>query len=174
MTDATTHTTTDTTTDPTTATPDTTASADAPPTDAPSPEAPSNDASDASAKGPDLAERLAAAESAADELRAALADAERARRVDRELLIAGVVDLEGARAQVEARLTTGESVPEAVRRVRERSPLLFAGRGRGPNPAALPASDTPGEPLAEAAAEAMHTGDRRVLLRYLRLRRTAG
>lgn len=123
-----------------------------------------------------MADRLAAVESAADDLRRMVGESERARQVDRELLVAGVVDLDAARELVEERVADGATVVEAVSRVRERRPLLFASRGRGGVRAtSLPSGDgAGGGSLVDVAEAARETGDRRLLLRYLRMRRGAG
>ena len=123
-----------------------------------------------------MADRLAAVEAAAEDLRRMVGDGERARRVDRELLVAGVVDLDAARALVEAHTNDGATVLEAVSRVRERRPLLFSARGRGGVRAtSLPAGEREsGGTLGEVAEAARETGDRRILLRYLRMRRGVG
>lgn len=124
-----------------------------------------------------MADRLAAVEAAAEDLRRIVGESERARQVDRELLIAGVVDLDAARELVDAQVREGATVLEAVSRVRERKPLLFAGGGRGGagggiRATSLPAAERhgPGR-LGDVAEAARETGDRRLLLRYLRMRR---
>lgn len=124
----------------------------------------------------ELGDRLGAVEAAAEDLRRMVGESERARQVDRELLIAGVVELEAARELVEAQVSEGSTVLEAVSRVRERKPLLFAGRvGGGVRATTLPALDGgPDGSLADVAEVARATGDRRLLLRYLRMRRGEG
>lgn len=123
-----------------------------------------------------MADRLAAVEAAAEDLRRMVGEGERARQIDRELLIAGVVDLDAARTLVEAHASDGATVLEAVSRVRERRPLLFAARGRGGVRAtSLPVTEREGDgTLGEVAEAARETGDRRLLLRYLRMRRGLG
>ena len=123
-----------------------------------------------------MADRLAAVEAAAEDLRRMVGEGERARQIDRELLIAGVVDLDAARTLVEAHASEGATVLEAVSRVRERRPLLFAARGRGGVRAtSLPVTEREGDgTLGEVAEAARETGDRRLLLRYLRMRRGLG
>lgn len=123
-----------------------------------------------------MADRLAAVEAAAEDLRRMVGEGERARQIDRELLIAGVVDLDAARTLVEAHASDGATVLEAVSRVRERRPLLFASRGRGGVRAtSLPVTEREGDgTLGEVAEAARETGDRRLLLRYLRMRRGLG
>jgi hypothetical protein len=122
-----------------------------------------------------LGDRLGAVEAAAEDLRRMVGEGERARRVDRELLIAGVVDLDGARALVDEHMAGGETVLEAVSRVRERRPLLFVTRARGVRATVLPVVEARGERSSdEVGAAARETGDRRLLLRYLRMRRGEG
>ncbi|MFG0241988.1 MAG: hypothetical protein ACF8R9_04295 [Phycisphaerales bacterium JB054] len=123
-----------------------------------------------------MADRLAAVEAAAEDLRRMVGEGERARQIDRELLIAGVVDLDAARTLVEAHASDGATVLEAVSRVRERRPLLFAARGRsGVRATSLPVTEREGDgTLGEVAEAARETGDRRLLLRYLRMRRGRG
>jgi len=122
----------------------------------------------------ELGDRLGAVEAAAEDLRRMVSESERARQVDRELLIAGVVELEAARELVDAQVAEGATVLEAVSRVRERKPLLFAGRGGGGGVRAttLPAVEGGGDgSIVHVAEAARETGDRRLLLRYLRMRR---
>lgn len=119
-----------------------------------------------------MADRLTAVEAAAEDLRRMLGEGERARQIDRELLVAGVADLDAARTLVEAQITDGATVLEAVSRVRERRPLLFASRGRSVRATTVPAGDRAnGGTMGDVAEAARETGDRRILLRYLRMRR---
>ncbi|MEO1511945.1 MAG: hypothetical protein AAFU70_07735, partial [Planctomycetota bacterium] len=117
-----------------------------------------------------------------DELRealAALARAERKTEIDAVLLEAGAVDLDTARLVVESELSAAGDleVGAAVATLRATKPFLF----RSSEPAtagmtfsAAPFADAPdGQGLDEIAASARETGDRRELLRYLRLRRGA-
>lgn len=118
-----------------------------------------------------LADRLASAERAAEELRMTLERTIRSRRVDIELLRAGVRDLEAGRALVD----DGEpDVAEAVRRAVATRPGLFAPRGalsRAASAAdARSGHDARRRRIADAARE---SGDRRLVLRYLRARRSA-
>lgn len=123
----------------------------------------------------ELGDRLGAVEAAAEDLRRIVGESERARRVDRELLIAGVIDLDGARALVEEQMADGATALEAVSRVKERRPLMFAGRARGVRATVMPAPEGGGaRPVEDLADAARETGDRRLLLRYLRMRRGEG
>lgn len=120
----------------------------------------------------ELGDRLGAVEAAAEDLRRIVGQSEKARQIDRELLIAAVVDLDGARALVEEQVAQGATVLEAVSRVKERRPLMFASRVRGVRATAVPAgSEVASRAVHEVAAAARETGDRRLLLRYLRMRR---
>ncbi|HZW11326.1 MAG TPA: hypothetical protein VFF69_15590 [Phycisphaerales bacterium] len=119
-----------------------------------------------------LADRLASVEAAAADLRRMLERSERDRAIDRELLACGVIDLESARAVVEERLGAGSTIPEAVAWLRERRPMLFASRTPPLRATtAAPGADRGAAPLHEVAHAARETGDRRLLLDYLRLRR---
>lgn len=159
------------TTPPETINPDSPGAAPEPADAAASPDATADAQSPALAE---LAGRLASIEAAADDLRRMLERSERDRAIDRELLAAGVVDLDAARALVEERTGEGATIVEAVARLRERRPLLFARRSRPVRATAAPAADAPGAPLDELASAARQSGDRRLLLDYLRLRRGGG
>ncbi len=123
----------------------------------------------------ELGDRLGAVEAAAEDLRRIVGESERARQVDRELLIAGVVDLDGARGVVEEQIAAGATVLEAVSRVKERRPLLFVTRARGIRATGVPAVEggrgLGARSVEDVAKAARETGDRRLLLRYLRMRR---
>ncbi len=120
----------------------------------------------------ELGDRLGAVEAAAEDLRRIVGESEKARQIDRELLIAAVVDLDGARVLVEEQVARGATVLEAVSRVKERRPLMFAARARGIRATAVPAGSAgASRSVHEVAAAARETGDRRLLLRYLRMRR---
>lgn len=120
----------------------------------------------------ELGDRLGAVEAAAADLRRMVSESEKARQIDRELLIEAVVDLDGARALVEEQVAQGATVLEAVSRVKERRPLLFASRVRGVRATAVPSGSAgASRSVHEVAAAARETGDRRLLLRYLRMRR---
>ena len=135
----------------------------------------------------ELGDRLGAVEAAAVDLQRMVKEAEQSRSIERELLVAGVVDLEDARGLVEAHVADGAGVMESVMRVKERKPLLFAqggggvgGGGRvfggGKVRATLVGMREEGrepgdESIASAAEVARQSGDRRMLLRYLQMRR---
>ncbi len=110
--------------------------------------------------------RLAEAQRSADELR-------RRRDFERELAHASPVDMETARLVAEsiARERGIEDAGKAVREAVAAKPFLFRSREpsgvMAPEPDARPA----GGSIRDAAEEAMRTGDRRAVLRYLRARR---
>lgn len=131
-------------------------------------------AEQAEAQVAELGDRLGVVEAAAEDLRRMVGAGETARQIDRELLIAGVVDLEGARALVEERMGEGATVLEAVSRVRERRPRMFVPRAGRVSATAAVAGATGGGSVEELASAARETGDRGLLLRYLRMRRGEG
>ncbi|MCC5786454.1 MAG: hypothetical protein JJU33_07125 [Phycisphaerales bacterium] len=111
--------------------------------------------------------RLAEAQRSADELR-------RRRDFERELAHASPIDLETARLVAES-IARERGIQDAAKAVREAvaaKPFLF--RSREPSGVMAPEPDE-GSPSSrmrqEAAEEAMRTGDRRAVLRYLRARR---
>lgn len=120
----------------------------------------------------ELEDKLAGAERALGETRTALDAAERRRSIERELAGARAVDLETAVVLAEAALAAQDhpDIPRTVADLRRRKPFLFAEGTPGAMGAVPPAA--PGG-ARDAAAEARATGDRRALLRYLRLKRGA-
>jgi len=134
---------------------------------------------EAEAKARELEESLEACRSESAELRESLASVEGRREMERALLDEQAVDLESALLLTEAAVAEMEEpdVRAAVAELRRRKPFLFAG-GRGSAAGAMsgsagaPGSERGGE-LAKAAVDARLSGDRRALLRYLRLRRQA-
>ncbi len=107
------------------------------------------------------------------ETREALDAAERRRQIDELLVEAEAIDLEAARLLTMAALEQMDQgeLAEVVDDLRRHKPYLFrrhdaSGGGMSPRPRPAPSG-------ADAAAEAAAaTGDRRDLLRYLRLRRS--
>ncbi len=119
----------------------------------------------------ELETKLKAAEAELGRARAELTATERRHALQRELVQAGALDLDVAAFLAEAAVA-GQEKPDiagAIADVRRRKPYLFRAAPRsgvmGPGGAEPPA------PLEDAAAAARTTGDRRALLRYLRLRR---
>lgn len=136
--------------------------------------------------------RAQAAEKHLEELRTTLADREqklveaqkslaqlqRQRQIDRALIEAGAMDVEMSRRLIDA--TLGESseadINAAVDDLKRAQPYLFRQNnvsfGSGAMSAALDDSPLPREAqMRRAATEALETGKRSDLLRYLRLRR---
>jgi len=102
---------------------------------------------------------------------------ERRQRIDALLAASDPVDLEAARLLTEAAVAqmSEPDVAAAVDDLKRHKPFLFRPhpRPRPGNDTAVmsPAVDEEDDTTARAAAEAAATGDRRDLLRYLRLRR---
>lgn len=120
-------------------------------------------------------ERLAAIET---ELTTALAHAQQQRDLDRALFAAGAADLDSARTLAEKALKDGLDIPKAIAHVRQRTPSLFRpptppAPARGATLAPVPSHAPPTSDLEAAQRAASTSGDRRDLLRYLRLRRNA-
>jgi hypothetical protein len=124
--------------------------------------------------GDDLRSELAEAQSALAQTRLALEAVERRRALERAVADQGAIDLDAAVLLAEPLLAAaagGQRSPvEAAAELRRTRPLLFR------PPPARRTSAMAGEverapALDEAALRARETGDRRALLRYLRLRR---
>lgn len=108
------------------------------------------------------------------ETRATLDQIERRRSIDEMLIDADTIDLEAARLLTEAAVAVmdEQDIHAAVDELRQRKPYLFrqhATEGRG----SMSPRPRPGDngQLGDAAEHAATSGDRRDLLRYLRLRR---
>lgn len=118
----------------------------------------------------ELEARVSELEKALAQSREQAAAAARSAEIDRLLADAGAVDLEAARLLVVAALDGGETdVAKAVATLQRRKAFLFAPAGGGSGAMAA-ASGGRGEIPALADA-ARSSGDRRLLLRYLRARR---
>ena len=132
-------------------------------------------AEQAEARVAELESEVSRLESALAEAEAASSGAELKRRIDRELASARAIDLETAALLTEAAVAglDDPDVAAAVAELRRRKPFLF---GRGFGATAMGAigdgGGADGE-LADLAEQAKTTGDKRALLRYLRLRRGA-
>lgn len=122
----------------------------------------------------DLELKLRQTEELLAQAREALGAAERKRTIDRELASQGALDLETAALLTEAAVAANPQadIAAAVADLKRRKPFLFA-RPRRASAMAGAAPPDDSAPLDAAAAEARTTGDRRYLLRYLRLKRTA-
>ncbi len=117
-----------------------------------------------------LAARLAEAERRASDALAELDRVRHEREIDRELLRAGAVDIEAAREALGTVAPGGAAA--AVAELRRRRPALFA-RREGVRASAASVARRGAETIEELAAAARTSGDRRLLLRYLRQRRAA-
>ena len=149
-------------------------------------------AAESAARLAELEGSLAAAERATAVLQQTVEEVGRARLVDIALLRAGVSDLDAAREAIAAVMSTQRSgaqkaqaeqiaepasekgMTRVVDQLRRERPGLFSGGSA----IAAHASGAAGEvglahEAVDAAQQARSTGDRRQLLRYLRLRRTA-
>jgi hypothetical protein len=105
----------------------------------------------------------------------ALAKEQQRAFVERLLFASSVTDVDAARRQVEKAIAGGLDVKKAVAQVRQRSPQLFRSASvRGAALAPAPRTHGPSSDLEAAQREALAGGDRKALLRYLRLRRNAG
>lgn len=99
---------------------------------------------------------------------------ERRQRIDALLSEADAIDIDAARLLTEAVVQTMDEpdVTEAVEDLRRHKPFLFHPDSSDAQGLALaPQIEGSDDPLAQAAEQAQHSGDRRDLLRYLRLRR---
>lgn len=99
---------------------------------------------------------------------------ERRQRIDSLLAEADAIDIEAARLLTEVAVQSMQDpdIAEAVEDLRRHKPYLFHKEHDEPGGLALaPRHDGLDDPLARAAEQAQHSGDRRDLLRYLRLRR---
>lgn len=100
--------------------------------------------------------------------------AERRRQIDQGLIEADAIDLEAARLLTEAAIEQMDDaeVSEVIDDLRRHKPYLFRRReGRGHGSLSPRVRQGAGHAADEAAAAAAASGDRRDLLRYLRIRR---
>lgn len=99
---------------------------------------------------------------------------ERTQRINELLSEADAVDVDAARLLTEAAVQSMDEpdLAEAVADLRRHKPFLFHPDSTSADGLALaPQIEGFDDPLAQAAEQAQHSGDRRDLLRYLRLRR---
>lgn len=123
-------------------------------------------------------DRLEAALARIEELEQQLALSERGRELEGQLRMAGAVDLETALTMTLSILERSEresdgepvSVADAVGELRRTKPFLFSAGGPG-EAGMSPMVASLAEDAGRVAERARETGDRRLLLRYLRLRR---
>lgn len=99
---------------------------------------------------------------------------ERRQKVDALLTEADAIDLEAARLLTERAVSEMDQadIELAVNDLRRHKPYLFRHRPAHPATTMAPSIEHQGhDPAEQAAEQASQTGDRRDLLRYLRLRR---
>ncbi|RME27578.1 MAG: hypothetical protein D6800_04885 [Candidatus Zixiibacteriota bacterium] len=98
---------------------------------------------------------------------------ERRQRVDALLMESEAIDLEAARLLTEQAIATMDEpdIDLAVRDLRRQKPYLFRHRHGSDSPAMAPGLTEDVNPTRQAAEQAAMSGNRRDLLRYLRLRR---
>lgn len=118
----------------------------------------------------ELEGQLGECETALAQARAALDEAELQRRIEQELIDAEALDLETARMLTEAAVSQMDEpdVGSAVAELKRRKPFLFGQGSRASAMSGHVACSSEAEDVAELAKA---TGDRGLLLRYLRLRR---
>ncbi|MFN0131220.1 MAG: hypothetical protein ACKVW3_01605 [Phycisphaerales bacterium] len=147
---------------------------DIPPTDFPE-DATSNDTSAAGSPPAGAPDETATLRSELAKTKDSLRVAELRRAIDRELYLAGAIDIASAAMLTEAAVS-GLSAPDAaaaVRELRRRRPGLFRAPP-APGGASMGPASGPGDSDADRAkAAASASGDRKALLQYLRARRTA-
>lgn len=120
----------------------------------------------------ELEGKLAAAEKSLSEAREALDASERKRQIERELVKQGAIDVETAALLTEAAVS-GMDKPDAraaIAELKRGKPFLFRA---SPRASAMSGVVEEASSLDRAAGEARASGDRRALLRYLRMRRGA-
>jgi hypothetical protein len=127
----------------------------------------------AQARVEELRRQLAESQRVLEQTRESLDAAERRRQIERLLADADAIDLETATLLTEAAVA-GMDEPDAavaVADLKRRKPFLFRAPGtRGSTMSPVPDEASEAD---EAARIARETGDRRALLSYLRLKRTA-
>ena len=122
----------------------------------------------------DVQAQLDAAQRRAEQAEQSIDVLERRQRIDALLAEADTIDLDAARLLTEAAVQAMDEpdVEHAVADLRRHKPYLFHPEHDAVGGLALaPRIEGADDPLARAAEQAQHSGDRRDLLRYLRLRR---
>lgn len=110
-----------------------------------------------------------------DEATQQVTQSERRRQIDQMLVESEAIDLEAARLLTEAAIEQMDDadVQLAVSELRRRRPYLFrSAASQHPGGSMSPKPRRGGHQLSDAAETASVSGDRRDLLRYLRMRRT--
>ncbi len=128
----------------------------------------------AESKVNDLTDRLAQSESSLEQARHTIDAVELRRTIEHDLVEADAIDLETATILTQAALETMDEPDAAVaiQDLRRRKPFLF--RSQSNRPSAMSALSRPGQgALDDVAESARRSGDRRELLRYLRMKRGA-
>ena len=121
-----------------------------------------------------LQEQLQSAQQRCEQAEQTISSLERRQQIDALLAEADAIDIDAARLLTEAAVQSMDEpdVAEAVDDLRRHKPYLFRAEGGATGGLALaPRIEGFDDPLAQAAEQAQHSGDRRDLLRYLRLRR---
>ena len=121
-----------------------------------------------------LHEELNAAEAKLSEADQTITGLERRQKVDSLLAEADAIDLETARLLTEQAVSMMDEadIELAVKDLRRHKPYLFRRRQAQAPSAMAPSIELAGlDPAEQAAEQASRSGDRRDLLRYLRLRR---
>jgi len=120
----------------------------------------------------DLESKFDEAQRALDQTREQLDAIERRRRIDQSLIESEAIDLEAARLLTEAAVEQMDEadVDAAVTELKRRKPYLFR-RSVGTGGGMSPKPRRNGSSVDDAAETAAVSGNRRDLLRYLRLRR---
>lgn len=121
-----------------------------------------------------LQAQLGEAQQRADQAEQTISALERRQRIDELLSEADAIDVEAARLLTEVAVSSMDEpdLAEAVDDLRRHKPYLFREADEGPGGLALaPREAGADDPVARAAEQAQHSGDRRDLLAYLRLRR---
>lgn len=125
----------------------------------------------------DLADQLRARDAELTDLRDRASKLERRGAIERGLAQAGAIDTESLALLVESRLEADDdATPQRViARLQRERPALFrasSARASAMSPS-HPSQGAPGRAVVDRAHEdARATGDRRALMKYLRLRRT--
>jgi len=122
----------------------------------------------------DLQAQLSDAQQRAEQAEQTIDALERRQRIEQLLAEADAIDVDAARLLTEAAVQAMDepNIAEAVADLRRHKPYLFhPDSGDAPGLALSPQIEGADDPLAQAAEQAQHSGDRRDLLRYLRLRR---
>jgi len=119
-----------------------------------------------------LSAKLTEVESSLTQTRDSLSAAERRAELDRAVFAAEPIDPEAVRLLAESALNAKRhpDATSAIADIRRHRPFLFRATPR--RPSATGGQAAPPDPLSDAATAA-RSGDRRALIDYLRLRRTA-